>query len=86
MISVIRVLGRNFEAYLRDPAFSTLIADGYRPIMHMQVEESEGRPPEILMLMVKDPKSSPWTLRLLAAICVVQVVLVVLNTIGLLIR
>lgn len=86
MISVIRIPARNIETYLRDPSFNMLIGNGYRPVMHMQVEEAEGRPPEILILMVKDPKSSPWTMRLLAAICAIQAALVVLGAIGLLLR
>ena len=83
MISVQRIPALSLTSYVNDPAFRNLIEAGYRPIVHFVVEEREGHP-EILMVLIRSGMDKPdglgrLTVWLLGAILLVHVAVLVVS-------
>ena len=84
MLSVHRLSMRRLQDDVRDPSFTRMIDDGYRPVMVLPFEEREGVPEVFVVL-------SPSTTRarlspVVIALVVIQVCALIAQVVGLALR
>lgn len=85
MISFHRMNMLRLHDEVRDPAFTRLIEDGYRPIMALPVQEDHKSYPEVCVVLAKT-SAAPSLSPLLIALAVIQVCALVAQVVGIALR
>ncbi len=83
-ISVVTFPASRLADQVRDPAFTGLIQDGYRPIICLPFEPREGAPPELIVVSARVPtltegRTTPLLLGVLIALQVASLLVSLLR-------
>lgn len=84
MISVHRLSMRRLPDEVRDPSFSRMVEDGYRPVLVLPFEEREGVP-EVFVVLSK-VGTGPSLIPMLIALAVIQVCALIAQVVGIALR